>query len=575
MNKLIILMLLSGIYLLVESLGWVPKSDVGLTPERVSRNISSISTPEVPIVVESWVGKVSKVEGESFVVKGDEKFVIFEGMTLNEGDVIITSNKSFLTLEMNDKTKINLGGDSKVKLTKYPALKSEDEEVNLDLSQGSMRTDIVQEIENGYFRIKTPDGEISAKKAELINITKNGFTKTIAIDGFLDVVRFEDDQFYPIKGQEKILISDVNLDEEPILMDDNEFDYYRNKFLKETDPSNRISQVVNKVVEIATPILSLDPHLNENSLTFDEAMAQIEILPQSELEKAIRSPMVSVAQKEILLDASTIQDKTSLIELVKDVVKQTEYQAVIETLSDPVAVAALTIEEKEELIDQVASTTAEKAQDFLEDEVAAVLITPDNKVVFFEDHPELKDALPTDDAGEIIGIKVDENLNPIETVTTVDATEETMTQVVDTEIPVVGPTGELIMMPVLNEASQELVIAPTDVTGEVAGVNTSILEAVLDTVKEVVAPVVPTLAETTQDLVPEVVQPVAPVVTQSPVVTVPAETSTPVVVKPMREVQAVVTKNGVIIKGDDTSGKTSFSDIATDITIIQTNGKRK
>jgi hypothetical protein len=269
-------------------------------------------------------------------------------------------------------------------------------------------------------------------------------------------------------------------------------------------------------------------------LSFTEAMDNIEFLPESELQKIIQSPGVSVAQKETLLEASPIEDKTALTESLNQAIKQSEYTEVIKQLNNETVIASLAPQEKADLLTAVATSTVAKVKEFEEEGVAAVLITPDNKVVYFEDHPDLKAALPVDGNGEIIGIKVDENLNPISTISTEGATEETLAEVQGAVIPVVNQYGEIVMMPVLNEIDQTLVVAPTTDIGTVAGVSNEQLEG--------------SVVEATPGLIDQVVE----VVGKSPT-----------------RVEGIVNKNGAILFGTGQHGLQQID--ATQVEVIQRN----
>lgn len=293
-----------------------------------------------------------------------------------------------------------------------------------------------------------------------------------------------------------------------------------------------------------------EPVINE---AFETALAEIEYLDEPALTEVLKSPEISVPQKEQLVSSSPLPDKTNLLGVLENLKAENQPTAIILPRPNPTShfiynreeVSQLTtslldpkvpFSEKETLAAKVVDATTEIVESFNIEALAAVMITPDDKIVFFEEHPELKALLPTDESGNIIGIRVDDNLVPMETVPVEIAPDENLAEAQASEIPVIGPSGEVEMMPILNEA-YDLVVVPTTANGEVAGISTSELANELIAAPESEAPSEP-IAEP-------------------------------------KQVRGVVTKNGVVLLGDDVKGGGLTQVDETQIEVIQVGNGNK
>lgn len=108
------------------------------------------------------------------------------GRNLYQADKITTENKSFVKMEMKDKTSINLRANSQMVLTEYQLNPSE-RKVVMDLVIGTVKTLFREKLTSkqpGYLKVKTGTVSFGVRGTEFITqVEKNKKTKVLLIEG--------------------------------------------------------------------------------------------------------------------------------------------------------------------------------------------------------------------------------------------------------------------------------------------------------------------------------------------------------------------------------------------------------
>lgn len=421
----------------------------------------------------SPIGTVERVIGQAFVtdsqkVSATVKQSVFEAQTIE------TQAKSFVRLKMIDDSQFNIGPNSVVKLSTYVMHSADHREVGIDLIKGALRSHFIKHNKKGYLKVKSGGAVFGVRGTEFITLNNGSQVKMVLLEGSVEVVR-PNQTTVTVKPNEKIEFSgEPNAQPQPVSAE---------------ELTELLAQWSLDEVSTTTPVSNfIKPTVNEKEIK-QKALTQTTKITQK-LNEIIASKSLSFSQKKELIEKSSAPEKAELLNKLKKITLNQKYKQNIATINDPAIFENMSTTDREAVLSKTLTATQEKAQELAESNRAAVLITPDNKVVFFEEFPELKALLPRDDSGNILGIRVDENLEPIEqfSIATATSLNEVIEQVSSQVIPVVNHFGEVVALPILSPQSETAVIIPSTPQGEVAGINISTLEQVIVSTQTVTAP---------------------------------------------------------------------------------------
>ena len=434
---------------------------------QASRTLSSINDSK------QIIGQIIKLQGNAFIQR-EIRIEVYEKMNLYEKDTITTLDKSFVKIQLVDKSTFSLGSNSTSKLTEFEMTQPNERNVTIDLIKGMMRSHFIVKNKKGEMKVRTTSAVMGVRGTEFINTVNLDSTELILIEGSVSVTRLSDNRTLLVNPEEKLIIhSNVELKATPISKEElvNYMNHLTSSF---TPPEHGLASDVVNQSNLQEVIAA-----NDKTPDFEEAMNNVESYKKEDLQKIISSPKLSVKEKKDLIDASPVQNKTALIKDLHNIDKNDKYNKIMQKLIDPALSENLSPETKEKFTNLGIKVTLKQTQDFIDNGLAAVLITPDNKVVFFEDHPGLKAQLPTDSNGDVLGIKVDENLVPVNNLPLINAAVGSLSLIQEKSIPVINDLGEVTYLPILNEVDQSAIIPPTLATGSAAGINPKIVESTL------------------------------------------------------------------------------------------------
>jgi hypothetical protein len=309
----------------------------------------------------------------------------------------------------------------------------------INLIKGLLRSKIINKNKKGFINVKTPFAVMGVRGTEFINIVSENQVELVLLEGVVSVDYTSNDlSNYEVPVKTKLYIPNIGLPTTKEI-EVQEFDYLNNNVLTNSgDFVSFYSDIQNTTVkvDVTNPI--------EPSFVASESVQTID------------KEVVTKERQEKFLDY-----KTSVVQVMQN---KKEWNS-------------LPIKNKEQLVEKQADFIREKSEELQQGNKAVVLITPDNKVVFFEDYPHLKDKLPKDRNGDIIGIRVDENLNPITKLNVSEVGLDKIKKLSETTIPVVGRDGHVEMIEVANLADETTLNLPVGEDGLAVGVSLSVLDS--------------------------------------------------------------------------------------------------
>jgi hypothetical protein len=332
-----------------------------------------------------------------------------------------------------------LGSNSQLKLEQYEINSMSERSIIINLIKGLLRSKIINKNKKGFINVKTPFAVMGVRGTEFINIVSENQVELVLLEGVVSVDYTSNDlSNYEVPVKTKLYIPNIGLPTTKEI-EVQEFDYLNNNVLTNSgDFVSFYSDIQNTTVkvDVTNPI--------EPSFVASESVQTID------------KEVVTKERQEKFLDY-----KTSVVQVMQN---KKEWNS-------------LPIKNKEQLVEKQADFIREKSEELQQGNKAVVLITPDNKVVFFEDYPHLKDKLPKDRNGDIIGIRVDENLNPITKLNVSEVGLDKIKKLSETTIPVVGRDGHVEMIEVANLADETTLNLPVGEDGLAVGVSLSVLDS--------------------------------------------------------------------------------------------------
>jgi len=123
------------------------------------------------------VAKVKMFRGKVFIINTDkQKTKVSKGMWINEGDIVRTKKKSFVRLSFIDKSTVNVGPDSKMKIEKF----SKTEAGVLNMIQGKIRAKVTKD----YLDMDQSQSKLFVKsKAAVMGIRGTDFAYVASSNG--------------------------------------------------------------------------------------------------------------------------------------------------------------------------------------------------------------------------------------------------------------------------------------------------------------------------------------------------------------------------------------------------------
>lgn len=427
----------------------------------IKRETASAGKPES-------IGVIAKLVGQATVDlrPAAAQQEVFKTQTIQ------TNNKSFVRLLMKDKSTFNIGPNSIVKLSTYELYEENHREVSIDLIKGALRSHFTKGNQKGYLKVQSKGVVFGVRGTEFITDNDGKHVKMILLEGSVEVTR-PDKTSVMVKPKEKIEFSISKIYSKPEAISDEELAQALAEWEIPEVSLNTKSIEANRIPASAAATDANDffpTNLDPKTLTTDN------------LTQAITSKNLSYSQKKELIQNSSSPNKKELISKLEKFRDNQNYKNNVATINNPAVFEKLSNQDREAIISKTLSTTQEKAQELIRENKVAVMITPDNKVVFLEEFPKILEQLPRDDKGNILGIKVDENLQPIEQIPL--KTSTTLAQIVDTAtsntIPVINQAGEVVLLPLIDRTSETALIIPSTIQGATAGVS-------LDLVNQAVA----------------------------------------------------------------------------------------
>jgi hypothetical protein len=411
---------------------------VGFNLRNYNHNIERSPSSLAELGDKTNIGYVGMVQGSVFKKVGSSLERVNKNDFLYEQDVLVSKDKSFAKLIMKDRSQFNLGSNSQLKLDKYEINSMSERNIVIDMIKGLLRSNIVNKNKKGFINVKTPFAVMGVRGTEFINIVSENQVELVLLEGVVSVdYTVNDLSNYEVPVKTKLYIPNVGLPTTKEI-EVQEFDYLNNNVLTNSgDFVSFYSDIQNTTVKVddITPIDSTGVG--------------------TEAGQTIDQEVVTKERQEQFLDY-----KNTVVQVMQN---KKEWNS-------------LPIKDKEQLVEKQAEFLKQKSEELQQSNKAAVLITPDNKVVFFEDHPHLKEKLPKDRNGDIIGIRVDENLQPITKLNVSEVGLDKVKKLSETTIPVVGRDGNVDMIEVANLADETALNLPVGEDGLAVGVSMSVLD---------------------------------------------------------------------------------------------------
>ncbi len=330
------------------------------------------------------VAIVSAFKGEANVIRGGKNLDVKIGFKLEEGDVLLSKDKTKIQLIFNDKTIITIGKNSKFSINEYIYDETKPKEVNakFGFAKGMFRTITgkIGKINPNRFKIKAHSATIGIRGTKFDVVVNDFQTKIGVIKG--GVYFLQNNQITDILSGEMMIytIDTGNMEiKDGILIETQEF-YDKNDKVKER--INSVKKVFNSKIKILKDKILKD----RVNITIDPIVDNLKIevvkLFQNSLDdttdnilddenyNSIRDEIVDYYNDLPNDDLSTILEQFILTEVVSqnyvkdinDEIPDVEYGYWKESVeSDPIALYASVDLTPSSIIDGYINQTSNKA----------------------------------------------------------------------------------------------------------------------------------------------------------------------------------------------------------------------
>lgn len=131
--------------------------------------------------------KIVELEGKVEIKKagGEKVFSAFKDMGLTEGDTIITYEKAYVKLELDDKTELKVAENTEVTISELKSNEKEEEKTVFFLKFGKLLAKVKKILNSdSKFEIKTPTVALGVRGTRFYTeVDKNGTTTGLVLEG--------------------------------------------------------------------------------------------------------------------------------------------------------------------------------------------------------------------------------------------------------------------------------------------------------------------------------------------------------------------------------------------------------
>jgi hypothetical protein len=414
------------------------KPNVSKLQKRIFRKIASTKGF-------SSIGKIYFCKGTFFINRIEEKCNGKMNKEIYESDLIETDIRSFVKLKMVDETNIMLGPKSKFDIEEYSVVNKNEKNITISLIKGFLHTHFREKVKKGKAIIKTRNASMGVRGTEFITEFDGSKTRVFLFHGLVSVTSIDkknDD--YLIKPNELVEIDDF-FKVEKSKLNNQWVDELEEKFEKEEFvPKLKGNFIKYKVVysEIKKPTTSYDV---KGKSFIDRSNDEI-------IEKIVNSKSKNKKDIQTYLNKSYSENKGRIVLNLDNSEKSEKLKSKLKEFS------------KEKLTNR-----SDYVADLNKRGVVYPLIKPNNEVVYFEDNPDALKNIPRDKNGDIIGIRVDEDLNPIQTEALL--IEDDLNTPSIEKIRVVGEDGSIEALEIVTEDNRLITLPDLDVSDQSLVVN--------------------------------------------------------------------------------------------------------
>lgn len=394
------------------------------------------------------IGFVQSTKGANYLIRKEIKENLLKGMEIYSDDEILIGTDGFSKISLVDNSLVSLGSGSKLKLSSI--IENENTFTTFNLFKGKIRGQIKT---THQVTISTPNSTWTTALADFILVHELDESNLAVLSGSLS--QKESNIKTTLKNRMKVLSNLASIPEE---IAQAEFSYIQGMLLMLTSPNTFIK---NQWISSTTQEVKNEYQARKEAVNPEEEkfmnMIRDSRLTKVEKEKAIKNADPDFQPYLI----KQLQKNEELAKLKKNIIPALQNEDSFNQLSEEKRSVYLS-QYQEYLSEQVSSLTANNQ--------ALPLKTEDGRLVYFDDHPHLKDSLPRDSDGNILSVTVDDGFELVGSISYEGANFGS------SKIPVINQHGEVEMKSLINE--QNLVAAiPIDPHSEFKGININNLES--------------------------------------------------------------------------------------------------
>lgn len=358
-----------------------------------------------------------------------------------ENDIFKTSKKSFVKIHMIDKTKIMLGPNSHLKIEKYKVKNKNSKSIVLDVIKGLLHTNFTEKVKEGSAFVKTRSAAMGVRGTEFITEYDGNKTRVMLFHGLINI-KTNKEEFY------------LNSNEVINIYNNNEYQVENldNEWTKSMESSFLIEDYIPKLKNDFIDIIDKkEKIINNNKFNKKESSINNKSLEKDLIDNLMEEKIKGIKK-------SSVNDEKMKKYLNK---KFSKIKDRIELDLDNSTESELLKKELKKYSRKVLDRNLRKVEYSKKKGTVYPLIKPDGEVVYFEDNPSLLTKIPRDKDGNIIGIKVDEDLNPIAENALLIDRARVQDEITKKTINVINEDGEVGEIMVVTEFDQ-LIELPED-----------------------------------------------------------------------------------------------------------------
>ena len=460
------------------------------------RKISSIK----PYNLQKFVGTLAKCRGTFYI--NNVKKMCKKGFKFKEFDSIRTSSRSWLRIKMIDETSLSIGPKSKVTLEKYKVKTKHNKNITINLIKGFIHTNFKKKVKKGKIFVKTRTAAMGVRGTEFFTEDLDGKVKLTLLHGLVEVVGLNKTQMiYPNDQIEIESVDDYSINKMEVEWVNDAIETFSDDSpIQAIKNLNIVKKYSNKVESKETNSIILD---NKSSSNSQDKSSILDNSSNKDSSSNINNKQNNLTNKNVSIDKAKdryVENEIKKSEILDDI------KNVKEIRKDNPKKALL----REKAIDQKINTflnknlqedgqlkvyldNTETSNDFKQKLIEYTerklseqdklllraykegkvfpLIKPNDEVVYFNKNEYLLKNIPRDENGKIVGIRVDEDLNPIRE--QYIYTDEIVDQNLDysREIPIVNEYGEIDFISVFNDENNAIINVPTDEKNNPIGID--------------------------------------------------------------------------------------------------------